>query len=243
MRRTFLTVFCVISFLSCSSSRKIYIDMEDYVGLANDLHYRLIVDNPNVPNSADTVFWQGRKTIELKLKEASGEFLAFVEVSTLDETNEIAQRVFRSVAAIDGDVITIRAIKKDSVLLSGSNSNKDITNFWQSKISEDCIRCNNQHDFNILNGFFQDEIQKHPKDLYGSFIYSWECMMRIMQMAHIDENISPCIKADMLKKEIEQSDTYMSSHCIIYPFLDTIITAGDYSPLLIYEFTSYMYPF
>ena len=233
MMRLVLTAFCALSFLSCSS-RHICIDIEEYPGLEENTHYRLIIDTPNVSNSTDTVYWQNSKKYKLGLKEsACDEYLAFVEVSKQDETGEYGQRLFRSVAAIDGNHITIKAFKKDSIILSGSKSNEYITNFWNGKMAE-------FSDDNILNDFFQNEIRNHPADLYGSFTYSLECLRQMMDSG---EDLSLSVKADMLLKEIQHSDSYIYNHCVICPFLEVVIKAGDVSPFLVNEFISYMCPF
>ena len=227
--------------LSCSSSRQICIDIEDYVGLEDDSHYRMIIEIPNEPNSADTIYWQGSKRFRYAMKESYDNCLSFVEVSELNDRDHFEHRLFRSVAAIDGDIITIKVYKRDSVMLSGSKSNESITDFWQGKMLQGYMKNSNDNiDFNIIHDFCHNEIQNHSTDLYGAFIYSWECML---QLIDIDESIPPSIKAAMMLDEIKQSDSYISNHCVVHPFLDDIILAGDVSPLLINEFTSYMCPF
>lgn len=175
------------------------------------------------------------------MKESYDNCLSFVEVSELNDRDHFEHRLFRSVAAIDGDIITIKVYKRDSVMLSGSKSNESITDFWQGKMLQGYMKNSNDNiDFNIIHDFCHNEIQNHSTDLYGAFIYSWECML---QLIDIDESIPPSIKAAMMLDEIKQSDSYISNHCVVHPFLDDIILAGDVSPLLINEFTSYMCPF
>lgn len=234
--KALITIFCTLFLLSCSVSRHICIDLEDYVGLDDkDVHFQMIIDNPNEPNSADTVYWQGSKKFKYELKETPDDYLAFVEVSKLDE-DDLEHRLFRSVAAIDGDNITIRVLKRDSVILSGSKSNECITNFWHGKILEGQII----NDYKDIICFCQNEIKNHPNDLYGAFIYSFEF---IHQYRHIDESISPAIKAEMILDEIKHSDSYIYNHSVVRPFLDTIISAGDVSMTLKMAFISYMIPF
>ena len=95
-------------------------------------------------------------------------------------------------------------------------------------------------DDNILNDFFQNEIRNHPADLYGSFIYSLECLR---QMMNSSEDLSLSVMSEMLLKEIQHSDSYIYNHCVICPFLEVVIECGDVPPVLVHEFISYMCPF
>ena len=233
--RTLIPTVCAFLLLSCSSNRYICIDMEDFSGLEENFRYQMIIENPNEPNTADTVYWQGSKRFKYELKEITDDFLAFVEVSKMGDMNDAEQILFRSVAAIDGDNITVKAFKRDSIVLSGSKFNEYITDFWHGRImDENLIR--EQNNTNIVHAFCQKEMNNHPNDLYGAFIFSWDCMIQMMNNFSYEKTI-------MLQTEIKQSHSYISSHSVIRPYLEDIITAGDLSPLLVSDFTSYMCPY
>ena len=238
-------LFAILTLLltACASSsrcRYLIIDMRDYVGLSNKEKYRMVFDNPRLKETPDTIYWSGDKSFKWEIPNDSSEFLAFVEVSTLDEEGYVSKRLFRSVAAIDTDEVTIRATQRDSVFLSGSESNQNICRFWYMKADLDHAEITDTASFmwDYTQHFLQSEMQQHPNDLYGAYLYSIELFLHLATGYSGGDSYTmlPALRAAM-----QHANTYYAEHNVFLPLLERIMEVGDVSAVIVYEYTSYLY--
>ena len=173
--------------------------------------------------------------MESEIDEKLHNILAFVEVSKLDSVGAVDRRLFRSVIATDGDMNTISVKEDGSIHLSGSESNENITRLWYGGMADNKI--GDLNDYRILNKFLQEEMRGHSTDLYGAYLQSLDYILRIGFAG--DEEYSPCINDTY---EIESSGSYLFNHSVAIPYLEVATIAGVVSPLMMFDFFSYMFP-
>lgn len=236
----FFSAFIVSSCSSSSESRVLCVDMRECSDLDDHSRYQMVIYDPNEPASCDTVFWQGDKVIEHKVKME--DCLAFVEVGKQEGAPDYYSSLFRSVVALDGERVTIKLSDANSVLLSGSRSNELISKFVHEPLEGVLLPDLNEEDnMTALYDFCTKEIERHPDDLYGAYIYSLKVLMHMSRISGLDSSMS--VEAGYLLDEIEKSDAYSVSHCVVSPFLQMIMIAGDLSPYVYYDFISYLFLF
>lgn len=236
----FLSAFFVSSRSSSSSEcRVLCVDMRECSGLDDDSRYQMVIYDPNDPASCDTVFWQGDKVIEHKVKME--DCLAFVEVGKQEDGTDYYNTLFRSVVALDGERVTIKFSDANSVLLSGSRSNELISKFVHEPLEGVFLPDLREEDNKtaLYDDFCTKEIERHPDDLYGAYMYSLKVLMHMSRISGLDSSMS--VEAGSLLDEIEKSDAYSVSHCVVAPFLQMIMIAGDLSPYVSYELISYLF--
>ena len=236
----FFSAFIMSSCSSSSERRVLCVDMRECSGLDDDSRYQMVIYDPNDPASCDTVFWQGDKVIEHKVKME--DCLAFVEVGKQEGAPDYYSTLFRSVVALDGERVTIKLSDANSVLLSGSRSNELISKFVHEPLEGVLLPDLNEEDYmTALYDFCTKEIERHPDDLYGAYMYSLKVLMHMYRISGLDSSMS--VEAGSLLDEIEKSDAYSVSHCVVAPFLQMIMLAGDLSPYVSYELISYLFLF
>ena len=234
----FFSAFIVSCWSSSSESRVLCVDMRECSDLDDDSRYQMVIYDPDEPASCDTVFWQGDKVVEHEVKLE--DCLAFVEVGKQEDGTDYYNTLFRSVVALDGERVTIKLSDANSVFLSGSRSNELISKFVHEPLEGVLLPDLNEEDHKTaLYDFCMKEIERHPDDLYGAYMYSLKVLMHMSRISGLDSSMS--VEAGSLLDEIEKSDAYSVSHCVVSPFLQMIMRAGDLSPYVSYEFISYLF--
>lgn len=223
---------------SCDYSRYIGIDLNDYPDLEDNSQCKMIITNPNEPDFADTISWNG-KWIKYEMSDTKQEYLAFVDIYKLD--NDYDKKLFCSVVAVEDGGVIIKAYSRDSIFLSGSKSNNLISNFWHGQTMKiKNMSTYNEKDSQCLHNYhnyLNKEIDNHNEDLYGAFLYSLDIALRIMEYNEVDMSYSAF--ANKMKKEITDG-SYVSKHNIAMPILDCVITMGDLPLLYYFDFYQHM---
>lgn len=215
---------------ACTSSSLLKVDIQNYKGLSNDAQYRMIIENPCELEKSDTVYWLNNQLYQWEISRALQNYLAFIEVSVLDTTYDSYQSLFRTVAAMDGKSVIVKATDSNTIYLSGTESNEHINDFWHGQFEIDG-NANLVDTTIVAKNFMRQEIQKHPNDLYGAYLYSLNLFLRIIEMYEKEDG-------DML--DDIASNSYYDSHNVATPFIEKILYVGDVSGLIVYEYTSYM---
>lgn len=237
MKKILLFAFTAVLLAACSSSPKsLRINLQDYQGLSDGERFRMTIDNPRLEQEPDTIYWSDDKDFEYTFDGNPEEFLAFVEVVTVDEEGYSEKYLFSSVVAIDGEAV-ISARSDSSLTLSGTRSNDLITAFWHHPLNNEDVF---EEDMDArARAFMQEEMRQHPKDLYGAYLYSWDVFTRMCE-AFDGEDTLPAVQA--LEEEIQSSNAYYAEHNVAEPFVGAVLNMGDISIFLIFHFVSYMYP-
>lgn len=229
-----LMALLIILLSSCNENRQIKIDMQSYKGLTENDQFYMIIHNPNDSSFVDTVEWSGKKQYTWPVTETWPDCLAFVDVfKKAVKENEYDTLLLCTVVAIEKGGATIKAESQENIMLSGSNSNKLINNFWHGEKDSE------YNDADSFTKYLGKEISNHSEDLYGAYLYSVEQTLNIINSCKdADKRNSIALIAQELQKESEQSDTYAAKHHV--SILNDIIKAGDFSPAMLYNFMRYM---
>ena len=174
--------------------------------------------------------------MEFEVDEQFHDILAFVEVTKLGSDDDVDKRLFRSVVAVDGDKVTINVTEDGSIYLSGSKTNENITKFWHDEM----LDTNQIGNPNYMNDWLQEEIRRHPSNLYGAYISSWDYAIRLINADNKD--LSPAIQAQLLIDEMESGNPYLANHNVAKPLLEQVKECGDVSLFALSDFTSHMSP-
>ena len=226
----FFSAFIVSSCSSSSERRVLCVDMRECSDLDDDSRYQMVIYDPNEPASCDTVFWQGDKVIEHKVKLE--DCLAFVEVGEQYGQTDYYKTLFMSVVALDGDYVKIKVADDNSVFLSGSQSNELISRFVHGSKAGILSPDLKETDYATrLHDFCVKETELHPNDLYGAFMYSWLVVINVIRGASADGvdwgDNSPAVLAGGWLHEIENSTVYSVSHSVVALWLKSILIVGD----------------
>ena len=235
--KQYLLVLCflmlAVLLCSCSSSRVLRVDLREYEGLEDGSHYMMVVHQPLKENLTDTVYWSGDKTGKMEIHY--DDCLAFVDVFQQGEEDGYEIRLFRCVAAIEGDKVTICARNRNDVSLSGTQSNELISGFLHQEFQEE----------KQMREWITDGIEKHPNDLYGAYLYSLDVLFGLMEWATEQDlygEETPAIHAGRLRDEINQSSSYLSRHCVALPALEDVMMIGAVTPLVVKSVIGYLIP-